>query len=228
MTMEPLEWVLFLPAVPSSPSSLRVLVWRRLRAAGALGVQTGVWALPRTPEHERFLQDLLREVEGQGGSGAVFVATALDPTFCGSMMERSRADRDQEYAEYCERCQALRNELDKESRQQKFTFAELEENEQDVRKLVRWLRKITARDFFGGHRAQEARQALGACEAALRMFAQAVYVREGLAPQTALAPQVDLTPQADQGEMPLPSSHAEIPNDDANDDASDDASEEDG
>jgi len=207
MTMEQLEWVLFLPSVPSAPSSLRVLVWRRLRAAGALGVQTGVWALPRTPQHERFLQDLLRGMEVQGGSGAVFVATALAPTMSERMIERSRADRDQEYAEFCERCQQLRNELDKETRQEKFTFAELEENEQDLRKLVGWLRKITTRDFFGGQRAQEAREALDACAAALRTFTQAVYAREGLTP---------LTPHADRVGIPLPTPDAaEIPHDDA-------------
>jgi hypothetical protein len=62
-------WLVFIPQLPSSPSSLRVLVWRRMRAAGAAALQQGVWVLPQTPEHEQFLRDVLREAQHQGGSG---------------------------------------------------------------------------------------------------------------------------------------------------------------
>jgi hypothetical protein len=157
-----------------------VLVWRRTRAAGALGLQTGAWVLPRTPEQEHFLRELLAEVQRLGGSGSVFVATPLDPGFSEGMIERFRAERDHEYAEFCERAHALLAELEKESRGEKYTFAELEENEDDLQKLERWLRKIWARDFFGGHQAEAAAGALAACQQALETFAQAVYRHEGL------------------------------------------------
>ena len=39
-------WLVFIPQLPSSPSSLRVLVWRRMRTAGAAALQQGVWVLP--------------------------------------------------------------------------------------------------------------------------------------------------------------------------------------
>jgi hypothetical protein len=178
--MESPEWLLFLPQLPASPSSLRVLVWRRTRAAGALGLQTGAWVLPHTPEQERFLRDLLAEVQRLGGSGSVFVATPLDPGFSQGMVERFRIDRDHEYAEFCERAHALVAELEKESRGEKYTFAELEENEDDLQKLERWLQKIQARDFFGGHQAEAAATAMAACRQALAAFAEIVYQREGL------------------------------------------------
>ncbi|MHB0886504.1 MAG: Chromate resistance protein ChrB, partial [Bacillota bacterium] len=47
------------------------------------------------------------------------------------------------------------------------------------KKLAAWLRKIQARDFFGGEQAKEAASALAHCYEALRGFADAVYPREG-------------------------------------------------
>src|SRR5947207_1478710 len=90
------EWLLFLPQLPSSPSSLRVLVWRRMRAAGATGLQNGVWVLPRRAEHERFLQELVAEVEPQGGQGFIFSAATLDGALDSTIIEQFRTDRDQE------------------------------------------------------------------------------------------------------------------------------------
>jgi hypothetical protein len=126
------EWLLFLPQLPSSPSSLRVLVWRRMRAVGATGLQNGVWVLPRRAEHERFLQDLVSEIMPQGGQGFIFSAAALESALDSTIVEQFRTDRDQEYAEFCERCGDFLREIEKETGISKFTFAELEENEQDL------------------------------------------------------------------------------------------------
>lgn len=175
-----LEWLLFLPQLPASPSSLRVQVWRRTRAAGGLGLQTGVIMFPRTADHERFARELLAEIERDGGSGSIFVGAPLDPALAAKMVARFRDDRDQEYAEFCERCEGLLAELRKESRGGKYTFAELEENEAELAKLVAWLEKIQARDYFGGSRAGDARAALAACQLAMRDFSRAVYAREGV------------------------------------------------
>jgi hypothetical protein len=181
--MDEQGWLLFLPQLPASPSSLRVFVWRRTRAAGAVGLQSGVWVLPHQPAHERFLLDLVREVERQGGMASLFAAVPLDPALATRIVEQARADRDREYSEFGERCAALLAELDKETDQQKFTFAELEENEQDLQKLESWLAKIAARDFFGASGAAAARAAVEQCQQRLARFARAVYAGEGLAPE---------------------------------------------
>ncbi len=173
------EWLLFLPQVPASPSSLRVAIWRRMREVGAAGLQNGVWVLPRKPEQEKFLQELLAEVNRQGGSGLLLVALPLNPQDQEEIIERFRSDRDDEYVEFCERCREFVAEIDKETGLQKFTFAELEENEEDLKKLAGWLRKIQGRDFFGGHRAEEAVTALARCRGAFRSFMNSVYAREG-------------------------------------------------
>ncbi len=176
------EWLLFLPQVPSSPSSLRVAIWRRMRDAGALGLQNGVWALPHNPQQERLMQELLEDVNRDGGSGLLLVAVPLAPKAQKEIIERFRSGRDDEYTEFCERCGEFIAEIEKETGLEKFTFAEMEENEEDLKKLAGWLRKIQARDFFGGRRAEEAALALARCNEVFRNFVNAVYAREGFGP----------------------------------------------
>lgn len=175
------EWLLFLPQLPSSPSSLRVLVWRRLRVAGALGLQNGVWVLPDRPDHERFLQGLVAEIAPQGGSGLLFRATPLQAELPEDIVERFRAERDEEYGEVRGRCTDFLAEIAKETAARNLTFAELEENEEDLEKLVAWLGKVRVRDFFGAPQAEPAAADLARCQAAFEGFAQAVYEQAGLA-----------------------------------------------
>jgi len=173
-------WLVFIPQLPSSPSSLRVLVWRRMRAAGAAALQQGVWVLPQTPEHEQCLRDVLREEQQQGGSGILLVATPLDADRASEVVERFRADRDEEYREFGVQCRDFLAEIAKETDARNLTFAALEENEHDLQKLHTWLEKIRARDFFSALQARAAADALAACERALHGFAEAIYAREGL------------------------------------------------
>lgn len=173
-----MEWLLFTSQLPSSPSSLRVMVWRRMKSAGAVGLQNGVWVLPHGKEQEGFLQELLEYLEEQGAGGQAFTATALNKDVEDGLVARFRAHRDEEYAELIERCRALLSELKKETKAQKFTFAELEENEDDLQKLMAWHTRITARDHVGGGLAGEAARQIEACQKAVETFANQVYLRE--------------------------------------------------
>lgn len=175
-----MEWLLFLSQIPASPSTPRVMIWRRMKAAGAVGLQNGVWVLPHTPEQERFLQELLDYVQEQHASGQVLIARPASEAVQQDILARFHADRDQEYAEFCEQCQTFLDEIEKETARRKFTFAELEENEQNLQRLDGWLPKIQARDFFGGDRAEVATAALEQCRQALETFANQVYAQEGI------------------------------------------------
>jgi hypothetical protein len=174
--MTELAWLLFVAQLPAHPSSARVQLWRHLRAAGAVSLQNGVWVLPAREAHEQLLRDELAQVELHGGTGLLFQAQALR----NDLIERFHDERDQEYAEVCERCQALHDELTRESQAGKEIYAELEENEQELAKLDRWLAQIKARDFFGAPTAMRATQAVETCRADLAAFAAAVYRREGV------------------------------------------------
>ena len=182
--MQDNEWLLFLSQLPASPSSLRVLVWRKLRAAGAAGLQNGVWVLPNAAKQKRFLEELLMTVRRQGGSGQVFVVHALNRAVQEDILSRFRADRDHEYEEVLEQCQAFLAEIEKEAKRQKFSFAELEENEQSFQRLKDWIAKIQKRDFFQAEKAKTAQTALEDCWKALQGFADQVYIQEGIETST--------------------------------------------
>ncbi len=163
--------------LPAAPSSGRVALWRRLRAAGAASVLNGAWVLPVTDEHKALFAQLAETVRGQSGSATVFATTAASEEEEQTIVARFQADRAREFAE---RSGEFLAEIEKETRRRKFTFAELEEIEDDFNKLSAWLAKIKARDFFPDARLQEANDALETCGTALRGFAEAVYAQEGV------------------------------------------------
>ena len=173
------RWLLLLAQLPASPSSARVTLWRRLRAAGAASLQNGVWVLPRTAAHVALFEQQLEVVRQQGGSGVVLVASE-QTSDANAIAQRFEADRAREYAEFSERCGGLLAEIAKETRREKFTFAELEEVEADLEKLTGWLAKIKARDFFRGGHVDDATEILLSCRAAIDGFARSVYDAEGI------------------------------------------------
>lgn len=175
-----MHWLLFLPQLPASPSTLRVMVWRRMRAAGALGLQNGVWVLPQTPDQKQFADELLDYIQEHTANGYIFEVSTLNQSIEDDILEQFRADRDEEYTEFCERCDALLAELERETSQEKFTFAELEETEEDLQKLEHWLGKIKARDYFGGEKREEAIERLENCQIAHQIFAGKVYAFQGI------------------------------------------------
>ncbi len=178
--MSQLHWLLFLPQLPSSPSSLRVLVWRRMRTMGAITLQNGVWVFPTNPKYEVAVRELLHEIEEQGASGLLFSAIPLNDQLEEQIIERFRTERDREYSEFLGQSRNFLAEIEKETLAQNFTFAEFEENDQDLQKLIGWLHKIQLRDTFEGHLAAQAIAALAACQEAMQKFTQKVYTNEGV------------------------------------------------
>ncbi|WUF32751.1 hypothetical protein OHB24_20610 [Kribbella sp. NBC_00482] len=63
-------------------------------------------------------------------------------------------------------CDKFETEVAKEIRIEKFTLAELEEEEQSLERLRRWHRDLTARDVFGTLEAADATDRLRQCAAA--------------------------------------------------------------
>lgn len=184
------SWLLLLAQLPSSPSSARVALWRRLRAIGATGMVNSAWVLPDAAPHAEFFEKLLMMVRKQGGDGFVLTVSPASPDVNEVIVHRFRADRGREYDEFAERCKAFLDEISGETRAGKFIFAEMEEGEQDLEKLTRWLAKIQARDFFPDERWKQADEMLRQCRAALSGFSREVYAAEGMSepPDTGQGP----------------------------------------
>jgi hypothetical protein len=168
-----LEWFVLVYKLPSEPTRYRASVWRKLRAAGAVYLQSGVAALPADPGAERVMRGVAQEVrESEGTAHLVRGALVGDDA---ALVATFNAARDEEYREVLDHCHTLHAELEKERKAGKLTFAELEENEEDLAKLEAWFGKVRARDRFSAPLAEEAERAMKACREDLESFAESVY-----------------------------------------------------
>ncbi|MBN9218544.1 MAG: chromate resistance protein ChrB [Mesorhizobium sp.] len=168
-------WLLLTYKVPPEPATKRVALWRRLKGMGAIYLQNGVCLLPKTDDHVRRLKMLENDVSKMGGESVILETVALDRAQEDKVVARFKADRDDQYREFLGRCAGFEVEIAKEISIDKFTYAELEEEDTDLKKLQGWLEKIKKLDFYGATLADEAAERLRACEALLDSYAQRVF-----------------------------------------------------
>jgi len=170
-----IDWVLLLPQIPSEPSRHRVAVWRQLRRAGAVPVSTGVWALPAGPAFQGDVDRAGELCRKGGGSLAVIDASPRDESSAAMIREAFAAVRLDEWAEFSADCGKFEAEIAKEVGKAKFTFAELEEEEQSLDRLRRWYRDLKRRDALELPEAGAAEARLRGCIELLEGYAEQVY-----------------------------------------------------
>lgn len=178
----PAAWLLAVYRTPTSPSTARVAAWRGLHALGGLFIAPTVCVLPPAVGDARQLDAVAMRVRSAGGSFEVFEVEAFAEATELTLRARYSEARDAEYAEVVEQAEAMIAELDREGARDKFTYAEVEENEADLAKLQRWLRRVRARDVFAS--AGRAAAVSGVERAATRLEA---FVGEAIAREQRLA-----------------------------------------
>lgn len=161
--------------VPPEPAAKRIALWRRLKGMGAVYLQNGVCLLPQTDEHMRQLKMLENDVTEMGGETVLLVTTSLDKNQQDKVVARFKADRDDQYREFLGKCDAFEAEIAKEIAKQKYTYAELEEEDNDLKKLHNWLVKINNLDFYKATLSASASGRMKHCEAVLADYAQRVF-----------------------------------------------------
>lgn len=170
------EWLIIVYKIPSEPSRYRASIWRKIKAMGAVYLQSSVCILPLNRKTEKNFRLLRREIEGYGGEAYLIKGSFL-------LQEQSVIDmvnqaRNDEYTEVIDRCQDFLKEIDKETESKHFTFGELEENEEDFEKLKKWFEKIRGRDFFQAEQCQAALEMLEKCQEKIDEFGQKVFKQE--------------------------------------------------
>jgi hypothetical protein len=170
-----MQWIVLIVRLPADPSRHRVAVWRELRRVGALLLGQGVWAIPATPAFTAGLDRAVTLAERGDGEVVLLDAAGRDEANTARLEGLFTAARQAEWAEFVAECGKYEAELDKEIRIQKFTLAELDEEEQSLDRLRRWYREIKVRDLFGAPAAVEAEQRLKHCAERLEDYADRVY-----------------------------------------------------
>jgi hypothetical protein len=168
-------WLLLTYKVPPEPAAKRIALWRRLKGMGAVYLQNGVCLLPKTDDHARRLKMLENDVAEIGGEAVILETLALDRGQEEKVIARFKADRDEAYRELIDKCDDFEAEIAKETTAQHFTYAELEENDVDLKKLQVWFEKIKKLDFYDAEVAVEAAARLQGCERLLDAYAQRVF-----------------------------------------------------
>jgi uncharacterized protein YdbL (DUF1318 family) len=172
-----MDWLLLTYRLPPERSSARVTVWREVRRAGALQLQQSIVGFPDTEEFRRALERIRAVVGNVGGTAVAIQAQPLGSEDGERLVSAWNEARSAEYNELAAECEKLVAEIDKEFAKEKFTLAELDEEEAELEKLKAWHERIEARDVHGCGRAGEARSALERAAEALGRYTAAVFDR---------------------------------------------------
>jgi hypothetical protein len=88
-----------MPTIPARPASVRVRIWRRLQAIGAVNIRGAVYVLPNRDECVELFEWLARELAGLGGQASLCEGRFLDDTTDDDIERRFIEARNADYAE---------------------------------------------------------------------------------------------------------------------------------
>jgi hypothetical protein len=171
------RWFLVSYRLPPDRSSARVAVWREVRRSGALQLQQSLVAFPDAEPFARAVARVRTAVTEVGGTALAVLAEPVDPADEQRLRSAWNEARADEYGELISECEKLVAEIDKEFTKEKFTLAELDEEEAELDKLRRWRERIRERDVCGSERAEEADGAFALADEAVTRYTDAVFAR---------------------------------------------------
>ena len=147
------EWLLLTATLPTSPSALRVRIWRALKTTSCGTLRDGVYLLPATAPSAQDFWAIERAIKEAGAEAHMLVVAARDADQESGF--RALFDRSELYADLTESLKSARRAIGK-------TAADSELRKM-LRTLEQTLRSIQASDFFpgaGGERASASLEAL--------------------------------------------------------------------
>jgi hypothetical protein len=136
MSNPPSTWQLFVVSVPTHGATLRMRIWRTLKALGCAALRDGAYLLPGKVAQDE-LHDLLNETVKEGGSAWLLAVQAQHPQ--DDAAYQALFDRTDDYAEWEQAVLTSRRSLHAMSPQ---------ELKKTSRKLRRDLDAIVQIDFF--------------------------------------------------------------------------------
>jgi hypothetical protein len=133
-----------MPTIPSKPASVRVKIWRRLQAIGAVGLRGSVYVLPNREECIEVFEWLSRELRELGGQAAICEARFLDESTDDDIERRFIDARSADYTEIAALAKQLAKQLDAKRIAPERIAAIADQHG----KLVQRLGEVTAIDFL--------------------------------------------------------------------------------
>jgi hypothetical protein len=168
-------WLLLIYKVPSDPSSARSAIWRETRRLGALSLQHAVCLLPLSEANRTAYRRIAQRIKEYGGEATILETTSPDETWQSKIVAHFNAVRDEEYDEVVDEAGRFREEIARERRKGKFTFAELEDEESNLERLRKYLAQVQVRDVFGAQGQAKAVSEVESGAHVLDAFAQEIF-----------------------------------------------------
>jgi hypothetical protein len=140
-------------SLPPHPSSLRVRVWRKLRALGAVPLRKSVYLLPPTPDNFERFQWLSQEVQKDGGEATFLSVENVENMKRAEVIRLFQQARDQDYRALVERYRKLARGLDR-----KTPVRSTSRRNEELTRLARELERIREIDFFDAPGYHEAKR----------------------------------------------------------------------
>jgi vacuolar-type H+-ATPase subunit I/STV1 len=134
-----------------------------------------MWILPYNTDNQRTLKSVAKEIESNEGDAFIMEASFLDQLDEQGIIQLFNKARDEEYIEVIEKCEDFFKEIEKETARKNFSFAEVEENEEELEKLISWASKVNSRDIFISSLRRTSNEKLDKCKKLLDEFSSKVY-----------------------------------------------------
>lgn len=149
-------WLILITNLPGRNQTLRMRLWRTLKAAGAGLLKDGVYLLPSSRTSRDLFDGLIHDIAAARGNAFIVDADAQTPAQQAAF--EALFDRSREYADFLRRLRAQQRQLQRLS-------------EPEARQKLAALRRekvvLVARDFFPGKSREQAEAALAAAEQVL-------------------------------------------------------------
>jgi hypothetical protein len=174
-------WLLLIYRLPGDAASARTTIWREVRRLGVLSLQHAVCLLPLSESNRVAYERIARRIEEYGGEASILETASPGDAWHEKMVACFNAARDEEYEEVVDETERYREEIERERRKGKFTFAELEDEESNLERLHRYLAQVEARDAFGAEGRSRAAAEVERCAEVLEAFAQEIYEHQRVA-----------------------------------------------
>ena len=133
-----------MPTIPAKPASVRVKIWRRLQAIGAVGLRGSVYALPNREECVEVFEWVSRELNELGGQASICEGRFLDASTDDDIERRFIDARNADYAEIAAAARQLARKLDAK----RLGGDRIAQIGDAHAKLVRRFDEVTAIDFL--------------------------------------------------------------------------------
>lgn len=147
------DWLVLLVSLPPDPSTLRVRVWRKLRAVGAVALKKSVYLLPFSPENLEHFQWLTQEAQRDGGEATLLKVDQIENMRRADVVRLFQQARNRDYRQLAERYRKILGGFGRKGEDRSVA-----RRSQELARLGREVERVREIDFFDAPGSQEVKR----------------------------------------------------------------------